>query len=691
MDSQKNVVQGNITNAGSVKTGDETHHHYQTEKRIIPKELTASIPKTRRDQIIGREAELSDLHYRLFNNRQVVLVNGLGGIGKTTLAQVYTAHYWDEYRHVAWISQTSDGITKNDITNDFISTKGLLESLLISGEGKDPNALLVAILTELKRIEDGPNLLLIDNADSSLSALYDSLPSQPRWHILATSREQIKKFDVKELGFLSEPDAIALFLSHYTLGKMTNDEIKALVIAVDLHTLTIEILAKTAQLQRTEMKELKNAIEADLKANVYVDHKGGTIGKITSYLCSIFTVSRLSENDIWLLRQCICLPAEFHRYELLKDLINPAATQREEIFSEILERLSNTGWLLKNRETDSYKMHRIIADVIKKQRPITLADVAPVIARITKIVSIDQTKDNPVDKFPWIPFGASALTVFPNSSEPDISVLQNNLALVLNVLGDYAGAKNLLEKAVRSDEKNLGAEHPTTAVSYSNLALVLQDLGDYTGAKNLLEKAMRSDEKNLGAEHPTTAVSYSNLASVLQDLGDYTGAKTLLEKAVRSIEKNFGAEHLSTARSYSNLAVVLQDLGDYAGAKNLLEKAVRSDEKNFGAEHPITAVRYSNLATVLRNLGDYAGAKTLLEKAMRSAEKNLGAEHPTTALRYSNLAFVLKDLGDYEGALVLSGKALRVFQGALPTGHPYIKQGSDNYQFIQQQISARRG
>ncbi len=59
----------------------------------LPKELTAKIPKTAQDKIVGRENELADLHARLFDNKQVVLVNGLGGIGKTTLAQVYTQKY----------------------------------------------------------------------------------------------------------------------------------------------------------------------------------------------------------------------------------------------------------------------------------------------------------------------------------------------------------------------------------------------------------------------------------------------------------------------------------------------------------------------------------------------------------------------------------------------------------------------
>ncbi len=284
----------------------------------------------------------------------------------------------------------------------------------------------------------------------------------------------------------------------------------------------------------------------------------------------------------------------------------------------------------------------------------------------------------------------NALVIAQSSDdEQKIAVYQNNLALVLQALGDYAGAKGLLEKALASDEKNFGPGHPTTAVSYSNLAMVLEALGDYAGAKELLEKTIISAEKNYGEEHPQTAIYYSNLALVLKDLGDYAGAKGLLEKALASDEKNFGPGHPTTAVSYSNLATVLKDLGDYAGAKGLLEKALASDEKNFGPGHPTTAVSYSNLALVLQALGDYAGAKGLLEKALASDEKNFGPGHPTTAVRYSNLALVLKDLGDYAGALSLAYKALKIFKKVLPEGHPYIDQMEGNVQSIEEAMKGK--
>jgi tetratricopeptide (TPR) repeat protein len=675
----KNVVGGNISNVGTVDMGDK-HYHIEPSKNL-PKALTNKIPRTSRDKIVGRSADLDTLHERLFDNRQVVLVNGMGGIGKTTLAQVYVHEYWEEYSHIAWISQLS-----GKVTDDFINAEGLLHNLAITSEGKNADELFCDVISELNRIEKTPNLLVIDNADSTLVNYYDYLPGQPSWHVLVTSRERIEKYDILEIDFLSEQEAVELFLWHYTHQKIPLEKIAGLVKLVDLHTLTIEILAKTAQLQRIGMEQLERAIADDVKANVFINSKGDKIERVTSYLCSIFTMSTLSEHEILLLKQFVCLPSEFHQYDLLEMLIQPEKTVMGEQYPEVIEALSSKGWLLRNPENDSYRMHRIIADVVKKQCGISIEDVVQLIETITELLNVDYTKDNPVDKFQWITFGKSMLDVFFDSEDTSISTLQNNLATVLQELGDYDGAKTLLQKAMRSDEKNFGPDHPNTARSYSNLALVLKDLGDYEGAKTLHQKAMCSYEKDLGPDHPYTAISYSNFALVLQDLGDYDGAKTLLQKAISSNEKNFGVDHPNTATSYSNLALVLRDFGDYEGAKTLLQKAMHSAEKNLGPDHPRTAIRYSNLALVLRDFGDYEGAKTLLQKAMHSAEKNFGVDHPNTATSYSNLALVLQDLGDYEGAKTLHQKAMCSYEKDLGPDHPYTAGSYSNLASVLQDL-----
>jgi len=644
----------------------------QLAQSRIPKQLTDEIPTLAIEEIVGRSKELDDLHCLLCDKKQVVVVNGMGGIGKTTLAQVYVHRYWDEYHHIAWVAQTS-----NDILLDFVNAPGLLKNLAVGAEQTDPQEIFRAMMRKMKAIEEKPNLLILDNADSCMEKYRDILPKSPQWHILVTSRHELEGFTLKQLDFLDEEDALQLFKKHYTRNDFSDEGIKTLLKAIDYHTLTIEILAKTAHLQHYTLEKLIAALATDAKAHVKVKRAGNQqIESVTSYLCSIFQLSGLNDDENWMLKQFVCLPTEFHSYRLLVELINPEACGREAIFAETVATLSQKGWLQRNDDTDSYKMHRIINEVVKKQLVVSFEEISILMENIIEKLWYDQTKDNPVDKFLWIPFGDSLLTIVEKVYceelvlENMISKLQNNLALILQDLGDYEKAKKLLGKVVKSAEKNFGSDHPNTAVCYSNLATVLQDLGEYEKAKELLEKAVKSNEKYFGIDHPVTSVRYSNLALALEDLGDYERARELLEKTVEIAEKSFGVDHPTTTTRYSNLAIVLKALGEYEKAKELLEKTVKSDEKNFGVDHPITAVRFSNLALVLQDLGNYEKARELLEKAVKIDEKNLGADHPTTSVCYSNLALVLKDLGDYELSKELLEKAVKSDEKNFSPDHP---------------------
>ncbi len=164
-------------------------------------------------------------------------------------------------------------------------------------------------------------------------------------------------------------------------------------------------------------------------------------------------------------------------------------------------------------------MHRIVVDTAIKQLPMAQSDIENLLANTTAELHIDQAKDNPVDKFQWVPFGHAILHTFSDIETGEFSNLQNNLATVLKDLGDYEGAKALLQKAVASDEKNFGVDHPSTAISYSNLALVLQDLGELETALSYSGKSVAIFEQALPAGHP-------NIATVR---GIYAGIKAEME------------------------------------------------------------------------------------------------------------------------------------------------------------------
>ena len=655
-----------FVSGGTNNVAQTINQYYGGEGGGLPKKLTRLISGVQADQVVGREADLKDLHTRLFSNQPVLLVNGLGGIGKTTLAQAYMGRHIHDYQHIAWVTQLS-----LDFAADLVSTEGLLDRLCIDRTGKDIPGLYEEAMAALGTLGPGPNLLVIDNAFDAFQPYVRTLPAPPKWHVLVTSRETIRGLSVKELDFLSEEEAITLFRMHYTRKALSDEAIRSLVRSVDVHTLTIEILARTAQRQRLAVEPLQQAIENDLRAGVYTNHQENKIERVTSYLRSIFAVSDLGEasHEYWLLKQFSCLPPDFHSYELLTQLIDPEAHGRSDVFSETLETLVEKGWLLSDEDKDAYKMHRIVQEVVKREVPVAAEDVLPMCQAMTQLLSVDDTKDNPVDKFPWVPFGRTVTDRLPDSSHEKVAVLQNNLALRLRDLGDYEGAKAYLEKALTSDLRNFGEEHPKTAVRYSNLAVVLKDLGDYEGAKGYAEKALASALTNFGEEHPETALRYSNLAVVLKDLGDMRG-EGLPGKGARLGFDELRRGAPDDGGSLFESGVSAESSGDYEGAKAYLEKALASDLTNFGEEHPNTAIRYSNLATVLQDLGDYEGAKGYAEKALASDLTNFGEEHPTTAVSYSNLALVLKDLGDYEGAKAYLEKALASDLTELRRGAP---------------------
>ena len=268
---EKNTNKGTI-HANNVNIGDVTNIHYHLPNINFPKELTINLPKIHSDDIIGRENDLEELHDLLSEQKRVVLVNGIGGIGKTTLAQAYICKYYDDYQHVAWIGQDSD-----NIANDIVNAPGLMKNLNIQADEIQPQQLFLEVSRKLKTIPDKPNLLVVDNAEQSIRDCLDSLPSQPDWHLLVTSREEIRGLYPKPLGFLSLGKAIELFKKHYTHKKISDDEITELVKIVDLHTLTIEILAKSAEELRYDFDKLKHAIKNDLKASLDIPHKKKTL------------------------------------------------------------------------------------------------------------------------------------------------------------------------------------------------------------------------------------------------------------------------------------------------------------------------------------------------------------------------------------------------------------------------------
>jgi Flp pilus assembly protein TadD len=256
------------------------------------------------------------------------------------------------------------------------------------------------------------------------------------------------------------------------------------------------------------------------------------------------------------------------------------------------------------------------------------------------------------------------------NEHPDTLTSMNSLANALQVQGDLDPARALREQDLDASRRVLGDEHPDTLTSINNLAATLRAQGDLDGARTLHEQALDARRRVLGDEHPDTLTSINNLAATLRAQGDLDGARTLHKQALDAYRRVLGDEHPDTLTSINNLATTLLAQGDLDGARTLHKQALDASRRVLGDEHPNTLTSINNLAETLRAQGDLDRARTLHEQALDARRRLLGDEHPNTLTSINNLAATLRAQGDLDGARTLHEQARDAYRRVLGDEHP---------------------
>ena len=690
-------------------------HHYPFGD--VPKRLNDFFNPEKRD-IVGRTEELAAVRSNLLADRATVLVNGIGGIGKTTVARKYVELHWDEYRHIAWLTVASPQSLDNDpnrvadkgyspLRDAFLRSSVLWQNLGVAAEvekhlnNKDLDSAFEAIRHRLGQLQDC--LLIIDNANET----EDLLEHRPALksinaHVLVTSRARPKEWQIVEVNELPLPLAVELFRQHYahpSLGQTTENELNTLAETLLRHTLLLELVGKSANPEGGNipfpllLESLQNQSFHDRYLNELPvdagDHADGQNlrrqANVEGYISLIFNhISHLREEHCDLLKAMTLLPpAQAYNRDFLSD---HCKLLEIEFLPTRAETLVQLGWLKKEALPEGgvgYCLHPLILDVAFRELGVTAEWADKVLEYVAELINYDDqnVQHNFQEKRDMQPLGDHLGKLFFHAETERVAYLLDRLANLEKFYGFYKNAARLAEQALQIAEQKLSEEIISTR--QSNLAIIYRNLGEYERARDLLEKALSTDEKNFGPDHPNVTVRQSNLALVHMNLGEYERARDLLEKALSSAEKNFGPDHPDVAVRQSNLANVYRNLGEYERARDLLEKALSSFEKNFGPDHPNVAIRQSNLAVVYSDMGEHERARDLLEKALRSDEKNFGPGHPDVATDYCNLAYVYFAEKNYSAAIAAFQEALRIVEKTLGKDHPYYKMSSESLEAAQ--------
>ena len=121
------------------------------------------------------------------------------------------------------------------------------------------------------------------------------------------------------------------------------------------------------------------------------------------------------------------------------------------------------------------------------------------------------------------------------------------------------------------------------------------ELGVTQAAVSHQVKALESDLKTFGKDHPNVAIRWNNLGGAWHSKGEYDKAIELFEKALNSDLKTFGENHPSVARDWNNIGLSWDSKGEYGKAIGFFEKALAVCRKKLGDDHPHTKLVENNL------------------------------------------------------------------------------------------------
>jgi tetratricopeptide (TPR) repeat protein len=626
----------------------------------------------------GRADELDRLDAILMQDKPAAVtqasvgraaVQGMGGVGKTSLAIEYAHRFRGLYAGVCWCAaETRSGLLS--------ALAGLAVALsAATAEEADVEKAAKAALRRLAE-QRATWLLIYDNVTAP-DYIADLLPAAGA-RVLITSRfsDWSELADEIALDVLPLEEGIALLQNR--TGR--SDAGGAQKLAEALGRLPLALDHAAAYCKRTQMQfgdyagKASTLIDAAPRGAVYPRSIAATFN-----LAIAEVVAQCQAAEALMAYLAQCAP------ERIPMMLVEGAVQDERERMKALATLAEVSIVKHDPFEDgspAVTVHRLV------QRLARARALAKGLAQSVSECVIERLAAIYPTTFRTAPyaFDLSAWSVCDQLTPHVIALRQTysegapslalKLADLLNRVGAYfhgraayTQAMPLIRDALATREKLLGPEHPLTAQSLHDLARVLSYLNDFSGARPLLERALAIREKVLGAEHPLTVQSLNDLARVLRYQNDFSGARPLLERALAIREKTLGADHPDTAMSLNNLARFLQARGDTLEARQLLERGLSICEKALGPRHPNTASSLNNLGLLLRAQGEQAKALPLFERALAIYESTLGPEHPTANRVRSNAARVYLALGNPTVALNFAQAALLSHEKILGTNH----------------------
>jgi tetratricopeptide (TPR) repeat protein len=649
---------------GDNVVGDK-HEHYYENKKNIPKQLSSTLGN---NSIIGRSYALKKIHILLKKNSSLC-INGIGGIGKSTIASNYLHCQINNQKEKLDYYGFFEGL------DSFINEIEIVFQLKIE-QGQDR---LLNILNELKLLE-GQKLLIIDNIKNTkknqdtIEKILE-LSKNNNYKILMTSREKIEDIESYYLNVLNFEDAKKLFKSFYK--KKVEDEslIENIVKYLDYHTLFIELTAKTLSLKKRTLS-LEKIVE-NFSEKKFTTVKRNDIKSYHKFLdnFSINDIVLNSEENLLFIKKLSILPSiEISFENLYKFLVCDDKDKLE----EFLIILVSNGWLIEFR--NGYKFHQILQDYILEKHTPSFKEIETICKYFFNQVSDSANLNITILNRENLIYYNSIYQVIKRYKNTEIAFFYMNLGNIYRNLAVYKKALFFGKLSIKilklilhgvpkkgEDSKNISLHK---ANFYNNLSQTYYQLGSYKKVFILDKKVLNIRKSILGEKHISTIQAYHNLAQLNFSCGNITEAKKGFRKATKLIKKLKEIQNQSMYINektvlYSNYAIFLSQIeSNHKSAVFFAKEAIDIYEKEYDKIDSNLATFYYHLAMIYESNKEYIKAKVLYENVLQIKIDTFGEEHNDVATAYMGLAtfYVQLNNKDCSKSIEYINKALNIYK-----------------------------
>lgn len=653
------------------------------------------LPVPRRDDVVGREEILSAMWRDLRTSRSLAgpvracVLHGLGGAGKTTIANEFAFRHWlsGDYGLVWWIRG-------GDAAGMSLQFRELLTAQLGLREAIAEDNVIALLHATLAGRQDGWLLIFDDVEDQE--TLNGIVPVAGHGTVVVTSRNPDwhgpSMYEVTSLDIGVARD--------FLISRSGDADLKSAgLLADELGALPLALEQAGAYVRSTPTASLSTYLA------MYRDQRGRalSLGRAFGHPDTVQTTWRLAFDALppraaGMLRLVSCFGPDSIPLELMlrfgrSSIERLAASDRADIAQLLLPLASDPVEL--GEALSALHRYSLLRSEARPGSSFTIGGGEPQVLtlaschRLVQAVTFDDIADSQRETWRRIA-GQLLYSVFPDNpddpgtwswcgllaahvSEGKAIHVGETLALTaqyLHAIGDYQEASRLSRALLDFQARETGPKSAEYARWLLTYARDVGEIGRVNESLDLEREAAEILKTTFGPESRETLAAMANLAVSLSEVGATDESAELEKTVLDASNRLFGPQDTLTLKTAVNHANRLLDLGDLAGAIALDEQTIPRLVERYGRHARATMMARSNHANRLAKSGDALRAYEITSEVLADQTDVLGPEHPETLMTMMNLANRLGDLGHLSEEEAIRSEALAASERVLGADHP---------------------